>query len=93
MSSHDPSFFGSVDGKPQVQVGFEVKDLFKLVTGATNSAKAKLTEIQSRKSSISIGDMFEMQMLMNHLAQLSEMATAVVMASNTAIMSMARNVK
>jgi hypothetical protein len=34
-----------------------------------------------------------MQMLMNHLSQLSEMSTAVVNASNTAINTMARNVK
>jgi hypothetical protein len=34
-----------------------------------------------------------MQMLMNHLSQLSEMATAVVSSANSAISSMARNVK
>lgn len=73
--------------------GFSVRDLFSLVNTATASAKAKLLEIQSRRSAISIGDMFEMQMLMNHLSQLSEMSTSVVSASNTAISSMARNVK
>jgi len=75
------------------QSGFQVQALFGLLTNATISAKTKLLEIQSRRSSISIGDMFEMQMLMNHLAQLSEMATGVVSASNSAIMSMARGVK
>ena len=75
------------------QSGFQVQALFGLLTNATISAKTKLLEIQSRRSSISIGDMFEMQMLMNHLAQLSEMATGVVSASNSAIMSMARSVK
>lgn len=75
------------------QTGFKVQDLFGLINNATISAKAKLLEIQSRQSSVSIGDMFEMQLLMNHLAQLSEMATGVVSASNSAIMSMARNVK
>jgi len=77
----------------QVQSGFSVKDLFSIVNNATVSAKTKLLEIQSRRSSISIGDMFEMQMLMNHLSQLSEMSTNVVAASNNAISSMARNVK
>ena len=77
----------------QVQSGFQVKALFGLVNTATQSAQTKLAEIQSRQSSISIGDMFEMQMLMNHLSQLSEMATGVVQASNSAIMSMARGVK
>lgn len=76
-----------------VQSGFSVSDLFSLVNNATVSAKEKLIQIQERRSAISIGDMFEMQMLMNHLSQLSEMSTSVVSASNTAISSMARNVK
>jgi hypothetical protein len=63
------------------------------ISAATISCKAKLLVIQKTKSAISIGDMFEMQMLMNHLSQLSEMSTAVASASNTAIASMARNVK
>lgn len=81
-------FIGSVK-----QSGFSVQNLFSLINVATTSAKAKLLEIQTRRSAISIGDMFEMQMLMNHLSQLSEMSTSVVSASNTAISSMARNVK
>lgn len=76
-----------------VQSGFSVKSLFSVINDATVSAKAKLSSIKSRRSSISIGDMFEMQMLMNHLSQLSEMSTSVVSASNSAISSMARNVK
>jgi len=76
-----------------VQSGFSVKALFQVINNATISAKAKLSSIKSRRSSISIGDMFEMQMLMNHLSQLSEMATSVVSASNSAIADMARNVK
>lgn len=76
-----------------VQSGFGVQSLFKIIHDATISAKAKLLDIKNRRSSISIGDMFEMQMLMNHLSQLSEMSTSVVSASNSAIASMARNVK
>ncbi len=75
------------------QSGFSVQALFSVVNNAVASAKKKLLFIQGRKSSISIGDMFEMQMLMNHLSQISEMATAVVNASHSAISSMARNVK
>ena len=90
----DPIYeFGSKTDKAQVQVGFTVSSLFRLVNNATKSAQAKINEIQGRKSAISIGDMFEMQMLMNHLSQLSEMGTAVVSAANTAILSMARGVK
>lgn len=54
---------------------------------------AKLQAIQEENQAISIGDMFDMQMLMNTLSQLSEMSTAVVNASNTAISAMARNLK
>lgn len=73
--------------------GFNVQQLFSVINNAVLSAKAKLLQIQSNRSSISIGDMFEMQMLMNHLSQLSEMATNVVSASHSAVSSMARNVK
>ncbi|MEM1283485.1 MAG: DUF5407 family protein [Chlamydiota bacterium] len=73
--------------------GFDVGQLFKVVNGLTISAKTKIGLIAARRSAISIGDMFEMQMLMNHLSQVSEMATNVVAAANSAIMSMARNVK
>lgn len=89
----DISQFGISLHQGAGQSGFSVTDLFSLVNTATASAKAKLLQIQSRASAISIGDMFEMQMLMNHLSQLSEMSTSVVSASNTAIASMARNVK
>lgn len=73
--------------------GFDMNQLVQIVSNATVSAQNKLAEIQSRRSSISIGDMFDMQMLMNHLSQLSEMTTSVVSAANTSILSMARNVK
>lgn len=76
-----------------IQSGFKVQTLFSLVNNATASARQKLTQIQANKSSISIGDMFEMQMLMNHLSQLSEMSSDVVAASNSAIQRMAQNVK
>lgn len=72
---------------------FSVDFLRQIVADATVSAQNKLEILQGRRSSISIADMFDMQMLMNHLAQLSEMATNIVSASNTAIGSMARNVK
>ncbi|CUI15976.1 hypothetical protein PNK_0339 [Candidatus Protochlamydia naegleriophila] len=76
-----------------VEQGFKVDFLISIVNDATVSAKRKLEILKARRSSISIADMFDMQMLMNHLSQLSEMSTAVVSASNSAISSMARNVK
>jgi len=85
----DPNVFSGSG----VQTGFNVSDLFSLVNDATISAKTKLLQIKAQKSAISIGDMFEMQMLMNHLAQLSEMSSNIVSAANQAVQSMARNVK
>lgn len=76
-----------------IREGFDVGQLFKAVNGLTISAKTKIGLIAARRSAISIGDMFEMQMLMNHLSQVSEMASNVVAAANSAIMTMARNVK
>lgn len=76
-----------------IQSGFKVGDLFRVINDAVASAKVKLSAIKNNRSSISIGDMFEMQMIMNHLSQLSEMSTSVVSASNSAISRMAQNVK
>jgi hypothetical protein len=97
----NPQTFGFLGGGGTVRTsgsgaqltGFDVGKLFLVVNDATRQAKIKLDEIKSRRSAISIGDMFEMQMLMNNLSQLSEMSTNVVGASNSAIQSMARNVK
>ncbi len=84
----DPKSFGG----DNVRSGLNVQQLFKIVDDATASVKAKLSKIKDMKSSISIGDMFEMQMLMNHLSQLSEMSAGVVSASNTAINTMASKI-
>lgn len=73
--------------------GFSVQSLFSLITNATASAQAQLKIIQNQTSAVSIAQMFNMQMLMNHLSQLSEMTTAVVAASNSSILSMTRNLK
>lgn len=89
MSQQNPQSFSGGNS----QVGFVVGNLFQIVNDATLSAQAKLKIIQSKRSAVSIADMFEMQMLMNHLSQLSEMSTNVISASNAAIQSMARNVK
>ena len=85
-----PGNFGVTGAHQSV---FTVQGLFKIVNDAVVSARAQLELIKNNRSSISIGDMFQMQMLMNHLSQLSEMSTDVVQSSNTALMSMARNIK
>ena len=84
----DPTRFSGSN----IQSSFSVKSLFAVINNATTSAKTKLSGMQSRASSISIGDMFEMQMLMNHLSQMSEMATNVVSSSNSCINDMTRKI-
>ncbi|MCB1213429.1 MAG: DUF5407 family protein [Chlamydiia bacterium] len=73
----------------QQRESFSMDALIEIVEKTTVSAKRKLEAIRDRKSAISIADMFDMQMLMNHLSQMSEMSTAVVHASNSLIVKMA----
>lgn len=83
-------------GSPQTEGaggGFPVSTLIGLVQEATDASKKKLEGMRGEKKDISITDMFEMQMNMNKLSQMSEMSTATVQALNTAINSMARNIK
>ena len=77
----------------QAREFFSMEALIEVVETSTIDAKEKLEDIKARRSAISIADMFDMQMLMNHLSQMSEMSTSVVNAANSAIVSMARNVK
>jgi uncharacterized protein DUF5407 len=60
---------------------------------ATDAVRDKLSAMGGSKDAVSIGDMLEMQMLMNHFSQLSDMSSNVVSASNNAIGGMARNIK
>src|SRR5262245_15478389 len=67
------------------------QELFSQIENATKQARAKLNALASKGNEISVADMFEMQMLMNHMSQLSEMATNVVSAANSTMLSMTRN--
>ena len=74
-------------------ITISILGMTKIVSDATTAVKAKTCCLESKKSAISVVDMFEMQMAMNHLSQLSEMSTSVMSAANSSIASMARNVK
>ncbi|CDZ80871.1 hypothetical protein BN1013_01394 [Candidatus Rubidus massiliensis] len=74
-------------------VGLDIKSLITVVNDQTTRVRERLEQIQSNRDTISIADMFEMQMEMQNLSQLSEMSTSSVTASHQAISSMARNVK
>ena len=73
--------------------GISVEYMFKFVSDQTDVVNQKLESIRNSGETISITDMFEMQMKMNRLSQYSEMATSVVSAAGGAIQSIARNVK
>ena len=73
--------------------GFNINDMFSIINDATREVKTKMSALKSQGSAISIADMFDMQMSMNRLSQMSESMTSVLSATNSAIASMARNVK
>jgi len=72
---------------------FNFGDMIALIETQNDIVKQKLADINAEKSAVSIGDMFDMQMVMNKLSQLSEMVTNVMNAAHTSTMSMARNIK
>ncbi|TPG37092.1 DUF5407 family protein [Mycolicibacterium hodleri] len=72
----------------------DLKNLNAETTAAEQAVQDKLDSMRATSGdSVSISDMFQMQMLMNHLNQMSEMSASVVSASNAAALSMARGVK
>ena len=72
-------------------IDYEV--LKSAITQASTDVSSQMTKMTEGGKSPKIEDMFEMQILMTKLSQVSEMSTGVVSASNTAMMSMARGVK
>ena len=70
----------------------DTSQLINQVAKQTDEVKRKLEELKGLGDQVSVADMFEMQML-NKLSQLSEMSSSVIAATNSAIASMARNVK
>lgn len=76
-----------------LSASFSAKGLIELVAQETNRVQNKVNSLQSAGDSISITDMFEMQLAMNKLSQCSEMSTSVVSSANQAIISVTRNVK
>jgi hypothetical protein len=70
----------------------DIDALATLVESESAEVADALRRFKEEGSEVSVQDMFEMQMLMNHFSQLSEMSTSVISANN-AISSMARNAK
>lgn len=76
-----------------LQSSFDFLFMIEGVDEQLKLVKDKLSAIRNRQDALSIGDMFEMQMLMNQLSQFAEMSTNIMSAGHTAVSSMARNVK
>jgi hypothetical protein len=72
---------------------FFATTLTNLLNSTSAAVKARLDTIKTQGTAMSISDMFDLQLEMNYLAQMSEMSTTLVSASNTAITSIARNIK
>lgn len=72
---------------------YSMSVLTDLIDVLSTQAKDKINDIAERGDNISIADMFDMQMDMNHLSQMSEMSSSIVMSTNSSIMSIARNIK
>lgn len=74
-------------------ISFDFTTLVSILSQATQQAKNEINQISGLQNNVAIGDMFNMQMQMNKLSQMTEMLTSVLSASNASIMSMARNMK
>jgi hypothetical protein len=75
------------------QLGLQFSVLVNTINDLTAVAKSKIAIIRSKKSAMSIADMFDLQMAMNKLTQFSEMSTSVISAMNSSVNSIARNMK
>ena len=77
---------------PDATKGLDVKSLLDTIDNCMNDVKKMLSDMKTRSAG-GIREMFELQLAMNRLTQMSEAASSVVSASNTAINSMARSIK
>ena len=80
---------GSLGG----QQGLIFSFLLDSINELTAIAKSKIAIIRSKKSAMSIADMFDLQMAMNKLSQFSELSTSVISAMHQSASSIARNMK
>jgi hypothetical protein len=71
----------------------EFTALVNMIDYLSGQAVSKIANIRSKKSAMSIADMFDLQMAMNKLSQFTEMSTDVVSAVNTSANSISRNIK
>ena len=80
-------------GQPGQNITIQFSYLVDAINELSAAAKSQIANIRSKKSAMSIADMFDLQMTMNKLNQFSEMSSSVISSANTSVMSMARNLK
>lgn len=74
--------------------GFKLEVLQETIKDAETYVVDKLKDVKNKASEeINVGDMFDMQWMMNKFSQISEMTSAVLAACHGAISSMTRNIK
>ena len=73
------------------KTGFDFKEMLDIVRARTKAVNDKLTDL-GPGDQFDIAEMFEMQLLMNKLSQLTEMAGGVMAAAHSATQTMARNI-
>jgi len=66
---------------------------FNELQAGTQDVTTKIDALAGQRPAASVGDMFEMAMTMNHLAQVQDMSASVVSAANTSVVAMARGTK
>ncbi len=73
--------------------GIQCEELVAIINEEMCKVKDQVRALKAQGDQVSIGDMFELQMRMNHLSQISEAGTQFVSATHQALISMARNLK
>lgn len=74
--------------------GFNVTHIKDIIHEAEALVIDKLTKIKGKaQDEVNIGDLFDMQWMMNKLSQLSEMSSAVLAAAHQSVSAMNRNIK
>jgi len=80
-------------GEANRPTNIEFSPLVDTIEQLSLNAKSMIAKIRSKRSAMSIADMFDLQMAMNKLSQFSEMSTSVISAINTSISAVNRNLK
>jgi uncharacterized protein DUF5407 len=79
-------------GRKSAKKGVSTRQLIAVIQAQHDEINRLLDQI-AESDEIDIPDLFELQLLMNHLSQLSEMSASIVASAHAAIESMARNIK